>query len=237
MGTKPDEIILQAIRDRSIPPQWHIEETDLLIERVKSGEAPIPVLEALAQHSYPSVVEAVVRAPGVTQIILDQIHQRCMEAEPAYKFAEVLAAIGEITGDGSKKTLSSDSPSQIVGSKELIASLEPDSLELLFNSLAVVGVEGVVSKDQSEVWTILGEDEPQDYDYNADSHSETIERATSMLAQELGAAFQSSHEQFDSMVQGNKGYLRFWEILADEDIDVDIDSFSEALDRILEDIS
>lgn len=236
-GLNPDEIILQAIRDRSIPPQWRIEDTDLLIEKVKSGEAPTPVLEALAQHDYPSVVEAVVRAPGVTQAILDQIHQRCIEAEPAYRFADVLAAIGEIMGESSKNMYSSDEPSKILGSEELIASLEPDSLELLFNALAVAGVEDVVSRDQTEVWTLLGEDEPQDYDYTADSHSETIERATSILAQELGEAFQSSHERFDSMVQVNRGCLRFWEKLADEDIDVDIDSFSEALDRILEDIS
>ena len=244
-GLEPDEIILQAICDRSLPPEWQalysprgqIKDTDLLIERVKSGEAPITVLEALSQHQYPSVVEAVVRAPGVTQTILDQIQQRCVEAEPAYRFADVLTAIREISGEGSNNNHSSDSPSQILRSKELIGSLGRDYLDLLFNALAVAGVEDVISRDQSEVWSLLGENEPQEYDYFADSHSEIIERATILLSQELDEAFQSSHEQFDSLLQDNRGYLRFWEKFADEEINVDIDSFSEALDQILEDIS
>lgn len=236
-GLNPDEIIHQAIRDRSIPPEWRIEDTDLLIEKIGVEEVPVPVLEALAQHDYPSVLEAVVRAPGVTQSILDKIHQRCIESEPAYRFAGVLAVISEKTSNGSTDTHSSAGESTIVGSKELIATLEPDILQLIFNSLAVAGVEDVIGRDQSEVWTLLGEDEPQGYDYGDDSHTEIIERATGMLAQELGDAFHSDYEKFDTLIHSNDGYLMFWEKLMHEDIDIDIDSFSEALDRILEDIS
>ena len=102
-GLEPDEIILQAICDRSLPPEWqlftHLEgksKTLTYLSKELNQEAPITVLEALSQHQYPSVVEAVVRAPGVTQTILDQIQQRCVEAEPAYRFADVLTAIGDI---------------------------------------------------------------------------------------------------------------------------------------------
>ena len=195
------------------------------------------MLEALAKHDYPSVVEAVVRAPGVTQEILGQIHQRCMDAEPAFRFADVLAALSELTNTGSIQSQPPVDDSQEIGSEELIGSLEPEQLELLFNALAVAGIEDVVSRDQSEVWTLLGEDEPDDYDYNTDSHSEIIERATGTLAQDLDEAYQISYESFDSKIQENRGYWKFWQRLSGEEFGRDIDSFSEALDRVLEDIS
>lgn len=236
-GVNPDEVILQALRDRALPPEWRIEDTDVLIEKLRAESAPNSVLEQLVLHDYPSVVEAVVRAPNVSKEILAQIHQRCIDAKPAYRFADVLAALGEVSEIATGESQSSAPPPEVIFSEKLIGSLESDYLELLFGALAIAGVEDVVNRDQSEVWTLLGESEPDNYDYGADSHTEVMEKATATLADNLGEAYQLSHEAFDSMIQENKGYYRFWQKFSEEDLDGDIDSFSDLLDRILEDIS
>ena len=37
----------------------------------------------------------------------------------------------------------------------------------------------VFETDESEAWTVLGKDEPDNYDYESDEHTEVIERAMS----------------------------------------------------------
>ena len=63
-------------------------------------------------------------------------------------------------------------------SSEFFENLDYEIKEAICNSIAVAGIESVIGTDQSEVWTVLGEDEPDNYDYESDEHTEVIERAT-----------------------------------------------------------
>ena len=60
-----------------------------------------------------------------------------------------------------------------------------DFKEALCGAMAVAGIEDVIGTDIREVWTVLGEEEPDGYDYDADEHTDVIERATNFLADEL----------------------------------------------------
>ena len=61
-------------------------------------------------------------------------------------------------------------------SPEFFENLEDEIKEAICNSIAVAGIESVIGTDESEVWTVLGEDEPDNYDYESDEHTEVIER-------------------------------------------------------------
>ena len=120
---------------------------------------------------------------------------------------------------------------------DVLSNLPQGCSELLCDNLAVAGIEDVISRDQAEVWTILGQLEPDEYDYEEDSHTETVEKAPSILAAELRAGLESSHTEFEYLIHLNRGYLSFWNLLLDAEIPSTLDEYSDALQRILEEIS
>ena len=113
-------------------------------------------------------------------------------------------------------------------------NLRDDLKEALCNSMAVAGIENVIGTDQSEVWTVLGEAEPDEYDYEADEHTEVIERATNFLANELLESLNSGFQTFIEQVELNDGYDSFWMNFCQLEQTNDIDEFNDGLQNVLE---
>ena len=66
-----------------------------------------------------------------------------------------------------------------------LMSMNNELKESLCNHLAVAGVENVISTDATEIWTLLDLPEPENYDYEADSHTDIIEKATTQISKDL----------------------------------------------------
>ena len=62
-----------------------------------------------------------------------------------------------------------------------LMSMNNELKESLCNHLAVAGVENVISTDATEIWTLLDLPEPENYDYEADSHTDIIEKASELF--------------------------------------------------------
>ena len=119
---------------------------------------------------------------------------------------------------------------------EIREILADDFKEALCNSMAIAGIENVMGTDQSEVWTVLGEEEPDGYDYEADEHTDVIERATNFLANELRESLDITYGSFIDQLQLNDAYGTFWMHFCDLKQTNDIDKFNDGLQNILEKI-
>ena len=118
-----------------------------------------------------------------------------------------------------------------------IEELSDEFKEALCNSLAVAGIEDVIGRDPSEVWTVLGEDQPSGYDNESDEHTDIIEKAGNLLSNELLESLAEGIDIFEEKINENRGYISFWELFLELDQTDDIDEFNEALYNILEEIS
>jgi len=118
-----------------------------------------------------------------------------------------------------------------------IEELSDEFKEALCNSLAVAGIEDVIGRDPSEVWTVLGEDQPSGYNYDSDEHTDIIEKAGNLLSNELLESLAEGIDIFEEKINENRGYISFWELFLELDQTDDIDEFNEALYNILEEIS
>ena len=118
-----------------------------------------------------------------------------------------------------------------------IEKLSDEFKEALCNSLAVAGIEDVIGRDPSEVWTVLGEDQPSGYNYESDEHTDIIEKAGNLLSNELLESLAEGIDIFEEKINENRGYISFWELFLELDQTDDIDEFNEALYNILEEIA
>ena len=121
-------------------------------------------------------------------------------------------------------------------SPEFFENLEDEIKEAICNSLAVAGIESVIGTDKTEVWTVLGEDEPDNYDYESDEHSEVIERATQFLSNELLENLNDGFQSFMEQIELNDGYNSFWMKFCDLEQTSDIDELNDGLQNVLEEI-
>ena len=121
-------------------------------------------------------------------------------------------------------------------SPEFFENLGDEIKEAICNSLAVAGIESVIGTDETEVWTVLGEDEPDNYDYESDEHSEVIERATQFLSNELLENLNDGFQSFLEQIELNDGYDNFWINFCDLEITSDIDELNDGLQNVLEEI-
>ena len=121
-------------------------------------------------------------------------------------------------------------------SPEFFENLEDEIKEAICNSLAVAGIESVIGTDETEVWTVLGEDEPDNYDYESDEHSEVIERATQFLSNELLENLNDGFQSFLEQIELNDGCDNFWINFCDLEITSDIDELNDGLQNVLEEI-
>ena len=115
-----------------------------------------------------------------------------------------------------------------------LGALAPDFKEALSNSFAVAAIEDVIGIDQSEVWTVLGEQEPNDYDYDADEHSNVIEKATAVIATELLEALSGGTADFLEKIDENDGLDKCWTQFKYQTPVDSIDAFNELLQFVLE---
>tara|TARA_Y100000589_G_scaffold297305_1_gene305016 strand:- start:1334 stop:1741 length:408 start_codon:yes stop_codon:yes gene_type:complete len=111
-----------------------------------------------------------------------------------------------------------------------------DFKEALCGATAVAGIEDVIGSDMREVWTVLGEEEPDGYDYDADEHTDVIERATNFLADELLESLNKSFSAFCKQILLNDGYETFWVNFGLLEVTSDIEEFNEGLQKVLEEI-
>ena len=118
-----------------------------------------------------------------------------------------------------------------------LEELSDEFKEALCNSLAVAGIEDVIGRDPSEVWTVLGEDQPSGYNYDSDEHTDIIEKAGNLLSNELLESLAKGIDIFEEKINENRGYISFWELFLELDQTDDIDEFNEALQNILEEIA
>ena len=89
-----------------------------------------------------------------------------------------------------------------------LMSMKNELKESLCNHLAVAGVENVISSDVTEIWTLLGLPEPDNYDYESDSHTDIIEKATSQISKDLINKINLGFEPFIEFVE-NDGFHAF----------------------------
>ena len=106
----------------------------------------------------------------------------------------------------------------------------------LCNSLAVAAVEDIIGTDSSEIWTLLGEEEPEDYDYDSDEHTDVIERATNSVSSELLSTLSANFEIFVEKIEEQDGLDSFWTCFLEKDQTDDIDEFMSLLQEVLEEI-
>ena len=84
-----------------------------------------------------------------------------------------------------------------------LMSMKNEIKESLCNHLAVAGIENVISTDATEIWTLLDIPEPDNYDYESDSHTDIIEKATTKLSTDLINKINVGFEPFIEFVEEN----------------------------------
>ena len=120
-----------------------------------------------------------------------------------------------------------------------LMSMKNELKESLCNHLAVAGVENVISSDVTEIWTLLGLPEPDNYDYESDSHTDIIEKATSHISKDLINKINVGFEPFIEYVEENDGFHAFWNqfsLLPLILLPTAIDEFNDLMQKILEGI-
>ena len=120
-----------------------------------------------------------------------------------------------------------------------LMSMKNELKESLCNHLAVAGVENVISTDETEVWTLLDLPEPANYDYEADSHTDIIEKATTKISIDLIDKIHTGFEPFIEFVEENDGFHAFWNqfsLLPIVLLPSAIDEFNVLMQKILEGI-
>ena len=118
-----------------------------------------------------------------------------------------------------------------------LMSMKNELKESLCNHLAVAGVENVISTDETEIWTLLDQPEPEDYNYEADSHTEIIEKATTQISTNLINRINIGFEPFIEFVEENDGFHAFWNqfsLLPITILPSAIDEFNDLMQKILE---
>ena len=116
-------------------------------------------------------------------------------------------------------------------------SMKKEFKESLCNHIAVAGVENVISKDNTEIWTLLGQSEPSNYNYESDSHTDIIEKATTKLSLDLINKINLGFDPFIKFVEENDGFYAFWtqfSLLPIVLLPSNIDEFNVLLQKILE---
>ena len=120
-----------------------------------------------------------------------------------------------------------------------LMSMKNELKESLCNHLAVAGVENVISKDATEIWTLLDLPEPENYDYNADAHTDIIEKATTQISKDLINKINIGFETFIEFVEENDGFHAFWNqfsLLPLIILPTKINEFNDLMQKILEGI-
>ena len=115
--------------------------------------------------------------------------------------------------------------------------LGDDFKEALCSSIAVAGIENIIGKSESDVWLILGENEPEGYDYESEKHYEVIERATNLLSNTLLKSLNDDFKFFKKQIEGTLGCDSFWLNFCDFQQTNDINEFNEILQNILEEVT
>ena len=116
-------------------------------------------------------------------------------------------------------------------------SLNNELKESLCNHLAVAGVENVISTDATEIWTLLDLPKPENYDYEADAHTDIVEKATSQISKDLINKIKIGFEPFIEFVEENDGFHAFWNqfsLLPLILLPTKIDEFNDLMQKILE---
>ena len=120
-----------------------------------------------------------------------------------------------------------------------LMSMKNELKESLCNHLAVAGVENVISKDATEIWTLLDLPEPENYDYDADAHTDIIEKATTQISKDLINKINIGFETFIEFVEENDGFHAFWNqfsLLPLIILPTKINEFNDLMQKILEGI-
>ena len=120
-----------------------------------------------------------------------------------------------------------------------LMSMKNELKESLCIHLAVAGVENVISKDATEIWTLLDLPEPENYDYNADAHTDIIEKATTQISKDLINKINIGFETFIEFVEENDGFHAFWNqfsLLPLIILPTKINEFNDLMQKILEGI-
>ena len=109
-----------------------------------------------------------------------------------------------------------------------LMSMKNEIKESLCNHLAVAG---------AEIWTLLDLQAPDNYDYESDSHTDTIEKATTKLSTDLINKINVGFEPFIEFVEENDGFHEFWNqfsLLPLILLPTKIDEFNDLMQKILE---
>ena len=120
---------------------------------------------------------------------------------------------------------------------DTLMSLNDEFKESLCNNLAVAGIENIISTDQSEIWTLLDQQEPENYNYELDAHTDVIEKATTQISEDLFKRINIGFEPFIELVEINDGCNSFWNqfsLLPLTLISRSIDEFNDLMQNILE---
>ena len=118
-----------------------------------------------------------------------------------------------------------------------LMSMKNELKESLCNHLAVAGVENVISTDATEIWTLLDLPEPENYNYEADSHTDIIEKATTQISKDLINKINIGFKPFIEFVEENDGFHEFWNqfsLLPLILLPTKIDEFNNLMQKILE---
>ena len=116
-------------------------------------------------------------------------------------------------------------------------SLNDELKKSLCNHLAVAGVENVISTDETEIWTLLDQSEPANYDYESASHTDFIEKASSQIGLDLITKLNLGFEPFIEFINENDGLHAFWSqfsLLPLTFLPSGIDEFNDLMQKILE---
>ena len=116
-------------------------------------------------------------------------------------------------------------------------NLNDELKKSLCNHLAVAGVENVISTDETEIWTLLDQSEPANYDYESASHTDFIEKASSQIGLDLITKLNLGFEPFIEFINENDGLLAFWSqfsLLPLTFLPSGIDEFNDLMQKILE---
>ena len=118
-----------------------------------------------------------------------------------------------------------------------LMSMKNEIKESLCNHLAVAGIENVISTDATEIWTLLDLPKPDNYNYESDSHTDIIEKATTKLSTDLINKINVGFEPFIEFVEENDGFRAFWNqfsLLPLILLPTKIDEFNDLMQKILE---
>ena len=116
-------------------------------------------------------------------------------------------------------------------------NLNDELKKSLCNHLAVAGVENVISTDETEIWTLLDQSEPANYDYESASHTDFIEKASSQIGLDLITKLNLGFEPFIEFINENDGLYAFWSqfsLLPLTFLPSGIDEFNDLMQKILE---